>query len=126
MRTLRKRFVAAALVLPVSSADDVRADPGPIGQWLVTTPVTLWDRDRGMDRLEMRVENARKAFIGSRAGSGWAWASCDWDNNEFNVGMWLFGYNMPAAHMACNDVRSAFLLELVAHAQPRAAPRFTT
>ncbi len=47
MRTLRKWFVAAASVLLVSSADDVRADPGPIGQWLMTTLVTLWDR--GMD-----------------------------------------------------------------------------
>ena len=37
---MRKSLIAAALI---ALAMPVRAEPGPIGTWLMEQPVTLWD-----------------------------------------------------------------------------------
>ena len=87
-----------------------RAEPGPVGQWLMNDPLTLWDL--GMMNMDRDAEQAAE-FI-QTSDSGWiAWARYDWDNNEIEVTLGVVGFDGTATHDTCNDTRRSFLAALL-------------
>ena len=103
------KMVAVAGVL-VALAMPVRAEPGPIGNWLMNEPVTLWDW--GMMRMEQAANNAA-SFAASDDGNGGIWVTYDWDNNEIEIGLAVFNVSHTLTHELCNETRRAFIADIV-------------
>ena len=106
---MRHLWVVGALVLALVGS--ARAEPGPIGNWLMDQPVTLWDLGMirvkdAADAVEPKVENK---FGGTLVSS----VSYDWDDNEILVSFVLFGFPKALNHENCNKVRQHALGALI-------------
>lgn len=107
---MRKMF-AAVLLASVALADgDAKAAPGPIGQWLMDQPVTLWDR--GMDAMDDEAKSlydidSDEWLVGGTVKLFLAGAHYHWDNNEIQIGTWFRGVEdeIFIDHNWCNYVR---------------------
>ncbi len=103
------RAVAALAVL-CGLMSAVRAEPGPVGRWLMNEPVTLWDL--GLMNMEQDAEQAAEHI--KTSDDGWiAWARYNWDNNEIEIRLIAVGFNGAISHETCNDTRRAFLAALI-------------
>ncbi|MDE0415933.1 MAG: hypothetical protein OXI95_03220 [bacterium] len=112
---MRRTLIAAALVALTMPA---RAEPGPIGQWLMEQPVSLWDW--GMMRAK---ENAQRA-ADQIAGAAGRWASLvryNWDTNQIEIGLSANDYRGDASHENCNEVRHSFVRALASSSLPHDA-----
>ncbi len=94
----------AVAVCPHSSI----AEPGPIGQWLMNTPVTLWDR--GMDAMNKEASKLRDLNPSDWLPPGMvdpphAFVSYDWDNNEIILYVSFNTQEIYIDHEWCNIVR---------------------
>ena len=70
-------------------------------------PMSLWDR--GMDRIEGDVDEA-KDYVKDELGIiAFAWPSYDWDNNEINITLSILHYQGEMTHEDCNKLRGLFL-----------------
>ncbi len=87
-----------------------RAEPGPIGKWLMSEPLTLWDH--GMMNLEQDADRAVE-YVKLGDGNWIAWTRYDWDNNEIEVALSVIGYAGTATHDTCNDTRRSFIAALI-------------
>ena len=87
-----------------------RAEPGPVGKWLMNEPLTLWDH--GMMNMDRDAEQAAED-IKKTDGRWRAWARYDWDNNEIEVALDVAGFDGTATHDTCNDTRRSFLAALL-------------
>ena len=105
------RTIIAAAALAVMLAGPAGAEPGPIGQWLMSQPVTLWDR--GMDRADAAAERAGNAIMGGEGSKVWGGASYDWNNNEIDLRLDILWHPGAASHELCNGFRRAFLARLL-------------
>lgn len=116
------RTILAALA--VMLAGEAGAEPGPIGRWLMSQPVTLWDR--GMDRADAAAKRAERAVgNAARTPAGAAWAAAppaahmvegdayyDWNANEITLRMAVIGATGTITHERCNDWRRGFMQAL--------------
>ena len=108
-RSIGRVVVTATLI---SFATSARAEPGPIGQWLMSDPLTLWDY--GMMRAENEADEAAKRVaekldievVG-------AWANYSWDDNEITISMTVRNFPGELSHAPCNAVRRFFVAELI-------------
>lgn len=106
------RMIIAAAVLTGMLAGSAGAEPGPIGQWLMGTPVTLWDR--GMDAASSAARKAAhstamKAIVPIPLVS----VTYDWAENEINIRVQaVFSDEGPWTHDRCNAARRTFLRHL--------------
>ena len=105
------RTIIAAAALAVMLAGSAEAEPGPIGQWLMNQPVTLWDR--GMDRALSAAERA--ATAGARPARTFreGHAYYDWNTNRITLQMNVIGEAGAGTHERCNELRRAFLSALM-------------
>ena len=101
---LRLLLTAFLIVL----AMPVRAEPGPIGIWLMNEPASLWDW--GMKRAREEAQHAAEAASRLTQIDGWwegtAWYS--WENNEIEIRVDVTGLD-EASHDTCNKVRREFI-----------------
>ncbi len=105
---MRRTLIAAALA--VGLAMPVRAEPGPIGQWLMSEPVTLWDW--GMMRMESAAEEAGSlARLLAKAGSWDTFVFYSWRDNEIEIVVEVF-HLAERSHVICNRARRHFLFAL--------------
>ena len=87
-----------------------RAEPGPVGKWLMSEPLTLWDH--GMMNMERDAKQAAENI--KKADGRWiAWARYSWDNNEIEISLIVLGFNNAISHDTCNDTRRSFIAELI-------------
>lgn len=113
---MKRKLITAALV--AGMAGSAGAEPGPIGQWLMDRPVSLWDW--GMMRAK---ENAQRA-ADQVAGATGRWVSVvgyDWDTNEIEISLSADDYRDDATHANCNAVRHSFIRALAASDLPHNA-----
>ena len=96
----------------ISLAMYAHAEPGPIGQWLMNDPLTLWDH--GMMRAENEADEAaqRVAKKLDIQVTG-AWTGYSWDDNEITIGMTVRNFAEELSHANCNEVRRFFIAELI-------------
>ena len=87
-----------------------RAEPGPIGKWLMSEPLTLWDH--GIMNIERDAKQAAEN-IKETDGRWVAWARYNWDNNEIDITLFVVGFNDAITHETCNDTRRSFLASLL-------------
>ena len=106
---LRTIIAAAALAAMLTGA--ATAEPGPIGNWLMSQPVTLWDR--GMDRADAAARRAAKAIKPLKRSNLSGAAFYDWDNNEIGLYLNVMWDRGPITHEQCNVLRRGFLAALV-------------
>ena len=92
-------------------ATQPQAEPGPIGRWLMSEPLTLWDI--GMIRAEEEASRAAKASSPDLGFSRWGGARYSWENNEIELYMYAVGYEGEPTHEKCNEVRQTFIRDLV-------------
>ena len=112
-RTMRIFIAAALAVMLVGPA---KAEPGPLGNWLMSQPVTLWDR--GMDRADDAARRAAK-FVGrdfrlDKDRQPTAYATYHWANNEIVLRMLVIGADGNPTHKRCNAFWRKFLFHLPA------------
>ncbi|MCY4595525.1 MAG: hypothetical protein OXC19_12115 [Bryobacterales bacterium] len=87
----------------------VRAEPGPVGKWLMTEPLTLWDH--GMMNMERDAKQAAERI--KTGGDQWAaWALYDWDNNEIEINLINLDFHGAISHETCNETRRSFMTTL--------------
>ena len=99
------RVICILAVLSVT-AESI-AEPGPIGQWLMNQPLTLWDK--GMFEATEAANQAAE-YVGKNIGNiSYGRAQYDWDNNEIDVLVSVSGYSADTNHENCNKVRRAFI-----------------
>ena len=117
-----KRLLLLTMALIVLALP-VRAEPGPIGNWLMNEPVTLFDW--GMMRAENAADRAAEFAQEWRIDENWAvdetWVpdriqwdgrvSYSWDNNEIEILVSLLGSGVSREepHRSCNHARRMFL-----------------
>ena len=104
---MRRITLVAALLASFTSI--VRAEPGPIGQWLMNQPVTLWDI--GMMRAEEAAKDA--GHVADDLGTGLIWAQYNWDNNEIDISLHVIDALIPITHERCNQTRRSFIADIV-------------
>lgn len=110
------KMIIAAAALAVMLAGPASAEPGPIGQWLMATPVTLWDR--GMDAAKNAARKAansaaRDGYMGKKTKYPLTTVTYDWANNEINITVAsIFSDEGPWTHDRCNALRRTFLRRL--------------
>jgi hypothetical protein len=99
-----KRILLAALVVLVVSGG-AKADPGPVVQWLMNEPASLFDL--GMYRLEKDTERKKIPIFGTSSDI-MHYASYDWNKNRIKVG--YVAYVIPFTKILCkkylNSARS--------------------
>ena len=110
---LRVACIVSVMSIPallVALAMPSHAEPGPIGQWLMNDPLTLWDRGMMLAREEANTAGDRVAK--DAGASGYTLTSYNWDNNEldFNLNLRLFPGDV--SHENCNKMRRSFISAL--------------
>ncbi len=110
---LRKCAAVLAVVSCLAAVTSARAEPGPVGQWLMNEPASLFDI--GMIRLKMEAKTwelqdfayntEMKEAYGQPPGYI---AGYDWDENRIVVQGWLGikSEERPDAELACKKVLS--------------------
>ena len=109
LHSSRRLIVTVALMLLANSA---HAEPGPIGQWLMNDPLTLWDH--GMMRAENEADEAAKRVakkLDIQVMGAWVYYS--WDDNEITISMTVLNFPEKLSHANCNEVRRFFIAELI-------------
>ena len=99
-------LVSALSVLAAS----LRAEPGPIGKWLMDDPLTLWDI--GMIRAKEDAREAGSEVVKDIGRKQWTRVSYNWDHNEILITLSIHGFNDSLSHENCNEVRQYFLVVL--------------
>ncbi len=101
--------VAFALILSALSA---RAEPGPIGQWLMNEPLTLWDHGmmKAGDEADEAAERVAEKLDVEVTGT---FVDYIWDDNEINIQMAVRDFPRDLSHANCNEVRQSFIGELI-------------
>ena len=99
--------VMSGAVLVVAPAVPSYAEPGPIGQWLMNKPVTLWDK--GMRRMREEADRAAKGVAEDAGTNGWANTEYNWDNNEIDITLTVYGFGGDFSHENCNKTRHSFI-----------------
>ena len=96
--------ILCCLIIPA------RAEPGPVGKWLMSEPLTLWDY--GMMNIERDAKQAAENI--KKTGGRWiAWVRYSWDNNEIDITLFVVDFKGTITHETCNDTRRSFLAELL-------------
>ena len=104
---MRRIMLVAALLASLTSI--ASAEPGPIGQWLMNEPLTLWDI--GMMKAEEAAKDAGR--VADDLGTGLIWAQYNWDNNEININLHVINALIPITHERCNQTRRSFIADIV-------------
>ncbi|MDE0433988.1 MAG: hypothetical protein OXH92_08250 [Bryobacterales bacterium] len=108
-RCLLRTIIAAAALAALAGV--ATAEPGPIGQWLMNQPVTLWDR--GMDRaLNAAKEAAKRTGPWPPRTVREGHAYYDWNANEITLQMSVIGEVGAGTHERCNELRHRFVAAL--------------
>ena len=94
-----KRFLLLTMAL-TALAMPVRAEPGPIGNWLMNEPVSLWDR--GMDRASEAARIAADHIYADNVAVS-AWSHYEWNDNEITLHMVAWDLKYELGHSQCND-----------------------
>lgn len=97
-------LIALTWVFPFSTP--LGAEPGPVGQWLMNEPVTLWDR--GMDAINEAVGQAVEDTLYETDS-----AVYDWDNNEITIAINATVEKDFVSHDICNTLRRAAIGAIV-------------
>ena len=105
------KALCIALVAALALVTPLRAEPGPIGEWLMAQPLTLWDI--GMIRAGEEAARAAKESSNNLGFSRWGGAIYEWDNNEIDLYMYAVGYEGDPTHQKCNEARRAFIQDIV-------------
>ena len=106
---MKRTLITAALA--AGMVGSAGAEPGPIGQWLMDRPVSLWDW--GMMRAKKHAQRAADQV----AGAAGRWLSVvwyDWDSNKIEIGLSADDYRDDPTHANCNVVRHSFIRALAA------------
>lgn len=109
---MRTALLVMLFLVNLSATSEAIAEPGPIGQWLMNEPVTLWDR--GMDRAKKAAERAAETIGSEDHGAppfGGAWY--EWDNNEIIILFRITEFSGTITHYNCNLMRRAFIAALI-------------
>ena len=106
---MRLAKIAFAAVTIAACPHSLNAEPGPIGRWLMNTPVTLWDR--GMDAMDEKAKGLHELEPLSWLPAGMkilgAWVHYDWDNNEIDIfALFPDTPEVYIDHEWCNTVRT--------------------
>lgn len=102
------RRIALVATLLASFTSIARAEPGPIGQWLMSQPFTLWDI--GMMRVEEAANDA--GHVADDYGKGLIWAHYNWGNNEIEINLHVLDVLIPITHDLCNQLRRSFIADI--------------
>ena len=123
MQTILRIVCILALMsgtpLVVTLALPSRAEPGPIGGWLMNEPLTLWDR--GMMRAREEADRAGKRVARDAGKGGWALTSYNWEDNEIEIRLIVIGFHGNVSHENCNIARRSFISELTGYSIQRDA-----
>lgn len=105
MKMLAVASALAALAMPL------RAEPGPIGSWLMNEPLTLWDMGimKAREHVEYAADRIAKA---SDLSHSFADVEYDWDTNEIDIWWSIVGTQINTTHETCNRARRAFIARL--------------
>lgn len=105
-------FLAVCVLLTTGGA--AKAEPGPIGKWLMREPLTLWDM--GMMRIEDATEAAAATTFDNHSRDTFPLASYSWEENEISISAWVVGFTGPINHQTCNSFRRRFVRALIGYA----------
>ena len=83
------------------------AEPGPIGRWLMSEPVSLWDW--GLLEAGKEVDQAAEYVAGHFGQRAHGWVRYNWKNNEIDLRVTIRAYDGDISHEICNKVRRAFI-----------------
>ena len=100
------KTLCAALVAALALGTPLRAEPGPIGEWLMDQPVSLWDM--GMTRIRQDAQRASGYLLKDAQLEGVPDAYYDWGANEIVIGYIVFAKDFDSNHENCNRVRYSF------------------
>ena len=81
------KTLCVALVAALALGTPLRAEPGPIGEWLMDQPVSLWDM--GMTRIRQDAQRASGYLLKDAQLEGVPDAYYDWGANEIVIGLSL-------------------------------------
>ncbi len=119
----RTIILAATLAIAVYNTT-VRADPGPIGNWLMNEPLSLFDW--GMYKVSKDTEYASDRLKNEHSlALAIGWTHYDWDNNEILIIMHLSSEGLyHATHDNCNFFRQRLLESLTFYIKdPKTDPK---
>ena len=102
-------MIGSGLVLVF--ANPSRAEPDPIGRWLMSEPLTLWDI--GLIRMEEKARTAAERVGKDVTKRGSAGVGYNWDNNEIDINVYMMGFNGDVTHESCNKIRRDFIRLLI-------------
>ena len=107
---MRIMLILCAVLLAASPA---AAEPGPIGSWLMSEPLTLWDK--GMMAMREDAREAAKAVAADKGAAHWISVTYDWEDNEIKVNFSVWGFRGDLSHQHCNQTRRAFIFGLIGY-----------
>ena len=107
---MRAIIVICVVLLAASPA---AAEPGPIGNWLMSQPLTLWDK--GMMAMREDAREAAKAVAAEKGTTHWITVAYDWKDNEIEVSFSVWGFGGELSHQHCNQTRRAFIFGLIGY-----------
>ena len=102
-----RALLRVACVVVAASSSPAASEPGPIGQWLMNEPMSLWDK--GMFVADRAARDAAQ-YVGAHRGkrvSGSAGYS--WEDNEITLYFNVTGFNAAVTHEKCNELRRYFI-----------------
>ena len=115
---MRAALIAVMLIVALSAfSSPATTEPGPIGRWLMNTPVSLWDK--GMFAAAEAAKRAAKAIEAEGHGAYTSHSvRYDWNNNEIIFDFSVLRFSGAIQHKNCNLMRRAFISVLTggAHA----------
>ena len=87
---LRKCAAVLAVVSCLTYATSARAEPGPVEQWLMNEPASLFDL--GMLRVELQLDELKDYDeLKDRLGALLFYSSYNWDKNRIYLSGAIFG-----------------------------------
>ena len=103
-------YIAWILAAVSGTPESPRAEPGPIGQWLMDEPLTLWDR--GMIQANEAGERSAKSAAKDHSSTIVGGARYDYDANEISLYAIVLGAGGDISHQQCNEVRKKFIADI--------------
>lgn len=107
------RLIAVAAIVGALTvlAMPARAEPGPIGRWLMEEPYSLWDR--GMEKASEATHRAIIELANDPGATLSGSAYYDWDDNEITLQASVHYWGGDLSHEDCNRMRRGLLRQMV-------------
>ena len=112
-----RAILQAACIAAAIASTPAASEPGPVGNWLMNEPLSLWDK--GMLEMRQAARSAAKKLRDKGIGSegmreDTVLTHYDWHNNEIEIRLNDPLSKGPLTHQNCNMIRIAFIRQLFA------------